>query len=1598
MRSSYFEIEGEGKVHSGSKLNREVFCIGDYVFLRPVKHTGENDPFLQAHGALCDRVWTNLSTLDVVDSSVFQICYRTRVHAAEQLVSFEEKQKKLRSPEDREHAIVQRGILQRVCKKEEEVNKQQMQKMMGTSVKYGEAIQLRHRLSGKYLQSGQTSGNLTEEDASHFVAITEPEHFAAFLSDVPSQATWFVILSSDLIPTEVVTKNSHVYLQVAKQQEFLSVGSPEYTHPNPLMHGTFEQLESEKTAMHEATMTKAKTTWQLSLFNTYSMAQTASVSFGDMLNLRDTRTKSCLTLAAKDVENDSVGFTFEPIINVQNLPHASAYFIVERAQPRDDFVGGEVRMEGDTIDEVTLRHFNSACYLRVDHASHKFCLTGVAEGGTKAGVFKLHSMPSDGVAEVYVHLSMTDTARDGGGERCFLDVDVEKNTVKLDTQTNASALFLHVETRSKQMALFTSVSILRQLKQFRQQFTRAFELGEEDRSRKLSPFIVGCTKTLAALDQFVVMDELIQTGDFRTRVSGAKQRLLREQGVLHELLKIIEKVQPYWSAQQSAEGGEGGDQTRKINIRIAAKAKALKGIGKVKKAVAALSRVEAYAQQVAMEREQMQIILREEEEKKKQLVESRLHLEAFKGAARHGAARYASAAGDTQSRSVGKAALMAVGALTRGSGKEPGLTDEVEGVLREAEKAAEGGADNSDEDPLKVLLRMLFGSLQLLMLDSTENQLSVAAEFKMLLGCIPFGDQVIRLIHCMLTSREVQESVFAKRDPFNGLIGTTTTAGRVATTGVNTTLDVVWELIDTSDSQLSTTLLQLCSVFCLCQDVAVQENQIALGEKIVARRSLVQVELRQEARTRSGGGVSGSRELQEEVVFQQVVFIFPATKDEKPQELMVLSKEQEEYLAAQTILFAKVCVQRNYLNIAKVRAWIKMEAALLCMANKKLSKELRAAFAMVLHAVYIDVEPLLPQRWQDRCVIHNEKADDVDGYTTSMRGDSVVSGWLGEVANRATDLVQPMVNTATDLAMSASAVAADAVQAIGGPQVSLLKVEGGLEFVDSHANDLVELDVETLKGKIDPKFDEHICTLQTMLFEDLQEPGYSKLSTELSSIVHSLVNFGVYNIDRPGKGGTPDRSCSLRSLLVILSNSMTAEWAGNLSVASVAMLQARMSPTKSEGTPKIFPAVPDVNTDGGGGTSPAKKKKRRTSRIGNLEGMIRGKSPPPFRSAASFMRKSSEQSVRTIEQAPSPTSSSATGVDPKKRFPAVNSRKKMLRFLDNKYTMLSIIGLVIAALISTQVAEFTGSTHLFFRGFDLACYAVFAVELLLRMWAMGNIYNFLHNPFCVIDLMVVAIDTVWFAFEDELSGNSKKAQYSKILRLFRLVRLLRLLKLMRLLGVLKRAWELNRKAAQWFLPMEYTRQDTKNLEAMTASAKTMCLVIAHAGKVKLRSLVSELTNAQYVLKDGEIEVDVLRGWGVDEAQLSTTVMHLLLYEHAPLNQAAIQLLMSIHTAHDSLVASARAVHFLCLPKDKEVYIKLEEEMSQITLMMDKLEIYVHEDDAGRKVFTDTIKRLLTYCTNSCQAYSIGWSLGSVHKYEKNVEGQTMLQVGIVHST
>ena len=74
--------------------------------------------------------------------------------------------------------------------------------------------------------------------------------------------------------------------------------------------------------------------------------------------------------------------------------------------------------------------------------------------------------------------------------------------------------------------------------------------------------------------------------------------------------------------------------------------------------------------------------------------------------------------------------------------------------------------------------------------------------------------------------------------------------------------------------------------------------------------------------------------------------------------------------------------------------------------------------------------------------------------------------------------------------------------------------------------------------------------------------------------------------------------------------------------------------------------------------------------------------------------------------------------------------------------------------------------------FDLITCLIFSAEMITRMWALNSFYLFFHDPFCIVDFVVVSLDVLTLA-AGSLLGSA--GGFTKSLRAIRIARLARVL-------------------------------------------------------------------------------------------------------------------------------------------------------------------------------------------------------------------------------
>jgi hypothetical protein len=308
-----------------------------------------------------------------------------------------------------------------------------------------------------------------------------------------------------------------------------------------------------------------------------------------------------------------------------------------------------------------------------------------------------------------------------------------------------------------------------------------------------------------------------------------------------------------------------------------------------------------------------------------------------------------------------------------------------------------------------------------------------------------------------------------------------------------------------------------------------------------------------------------------------------------------------------------------------------------------------------------------------------------------------------------------------------------------------------------------------------------------------------------------------------------------------------------------------------------------------------------------------------------------------------------------------------------------------------------------FYVFDMVCFSIFQLELLVRIWAVGNTVEFFANPYSTTDFIVQLLDIiVIFAggLLGSLSGNTK------ILRMLRMARLARLLKVMRLMKKMRDEMLRQKEVPVWKLPEAYRTAIKEKLLAMTVMTKVVSRATELARSFKLRAFLEalmvhkpaaeKLSQGPVPFKDGlfgelnkaadqQVSTPILTG-----DRLVTTVAHLLMYEHTPLVQEALQLLMTVHTTRGALIDSALQSQLLWEPEEELLYKKITAAVDLITNGLDTFQLWGERQSTSTNSRFKAVTQALTFLEDQCQLQSPLWELGA-RKYTPVFEVQMIMQ-------
>lgn len=187
--------------------------IGDYIHLNFIKLNG----FLSAEGVLEDELSCD-NNLDDFNDVLFQVQMQRQYSAAYELNLFNKRQAEAKAEnpmakQEDKRTVQFRNALVKGRDNEIKMNESFMKERLGTSVCFGDVIQLLHVKSQKYVSL--LPGELARD---------ERENMTAFLSPEGSAESWFTVLPRYKIDREgdLVPAVTEVYLKLAERSnEFL---------------------------------------------------------------------------------------------------------------------------------------------------------------------------------------------------------------------------------------------------------------------------------------------------------------------------------------------------------------------------------------------------------------------------------------------------------------------------------------------------------------------------------------------------------------------------------------------------------------------------------------------------------------------------------------------------------------------------------------------------------------------------------------------------------------------------------------------------------------------------------------------------------------------------------------------------------------------------------------------------------------------------------------------------------------------------------------------------------------------------------------------------------------------------------------------------------------------------------------------------------------------------------------------------------------------------------------------------------------------------------------------------------------------------------
>lgn len=270
-----------------------------------------------------------------------------------------------------------------------------------------------------------------------------------------------------------------------------------------------------------------------------------------------------------------------------------------------------------------------------------------------------------------------------------------------------------------------------------------------------------------------------------------------------------------------------------------------------------------------------------------------------------------------------------------------------------------------------------------------------------------------------------------------------------------------------------------------------------------------------------------------------------------------------------------------------------------------------------------------------------------------------------------------------------------------------------------------------------------------------------------------------------------------------------------------------------------------------------------------------------------------------------------------------------------------------------------------------AVFAFFGVEFCLHLFfhlmAGKSLSSFVLNMYNVFDFIVLMI------FLLELFQIIHFFLFAAISRALRFLIIVGLMcgNLLRGHFIAKKVSE-NEEFTPWNLAERYAKTSESTLKTMVKIGQTLCRVQENIADLHL----SMLLKAYYKTVDSSDEAEVKRDFAeifrnaenlsVSHSKNDLVFLDMIMYDHPPLVQVALQLLMNHHSTRRNLIANTAKLQLITSQEGENEYQRMESIISKLRTDADKHEIWGKLVLAEHLEISECMHKYLVEITNYCK--------------------------------